>query len=669
MKKFTRYLRIFGVILLFITTFSLTYAWYVNNNEKKIDVNTSVSGGYFAGGDGTKENPYLLKNKNHLYNLAWLQYFGKFQNRKYYFEMKNDIDMNGMVLPPIGTDNYPFIGEFIGNNYTISNFSATNDYNYLTNKPNSINNISSSYVGMFGIIGILDTTYDSTTIPYLSSFYIDNYQTIVSDNTKSLSGILAGFINGKAESIGIHYAKINYQAKITPLDGYNVLSKYTLFGDYNKNSIIWKDDTGSEGLGYGSSFDVQNLAKRLSLIYNNKKSSNPSPYLPNMSSETTLGSLQIAPLTVNPNSVIEANYEGSSAKEDISNENIGFLLGNQIKINTKGLTFSSKLTAQKNNNGETDPNKDYLNSENKTPKESKKVPLQFFEMIGSNGNYHSNNIRPISEETFNELPENIKELLPTNSGDKVNYSFLRFSQRWPGSINIVTNSDQNDAWSNHGTIEYFGKEYDNVILPNNGIWFKPKVSGKIRFIVFSGNDSDNNSFNLIKITRNSATKDNPFICYNDDNEKTIEGKVITESNNKPFITNNLPQYLLLYYEYEITEDEINNGNTEYLLISGDSTGAYFLYLDIGTNGGSTTNTNVIENIDFVYKINDVYSAFSDKSNVTFSITNSNEVIFYFKRILDNNEKIVYYYVNPSNNGNISKSGNGNSKEENKPDFN
>ena len=667
MNKSTRYLRIIGVILLFITTFTLTYAWYVNNNEKKVDVDTSVSGGYFAGGDGTKENPYIIKNKNHIYNLAWLQYFGKFQNRKYYFEVKNDINMNGMVIPPIGTDTYPFIGEFNGNNYTISNFSATNDYNSLTNKPNSITNISSAYVGMFGIIGSLDTTYDSTNIPYVSSFYIDNYQTIVSDNSKSLSGILAGYINGKAEKVGIHYAKISYQAKITPLDNYSVLSKYTLFGDYNKNSIEWKDDTGSEGLGYGSSFDVQKLAKRLLLIYNNKQSSTPSPFLPSMEEQNVLGSLQKIPLTVNPDSITEANYSKANAKEDISSENIGYLLGNQIKINDKTIAFSSKLNAQMDNNGNIDNNKNYLNEDNKTPMESEKVPLQFFEMIGSNGDYHPNTIRPISDETYNSLPENIKNLL-SDTQQSIKYSFLRLSQRWSGSISIVS-GDQNDAWSDHGTIEYFGKEYEKVILPNNGIWFKPQIAGKIKFVVFSGNDSNNNSFSLIKIKRANADKNNPFNSYNSKGENTISGEKITSSNGKPFITKNLPQYLFLYYEYEITESEINDGNTEYLLLNGDSNGAYFLYLDIGTNGGSTTNTNVIENVDFVYKINYIYSAFSDKSNVTFSITNSNTVIFYFKRISNNNTAVVYYYVNPSTNGGITKAGNGNSNEGKETDFN
>ena len=106
-----------------------------------------------------------------------------------------------------------------------------------------------------------------------------------------------------------------------------------------------------------------------------------------------------------------------------------------------------------------------------------------------------------------------------------------------------------------------------------------------------------------------------------------------------------------------------------MMVIQNSNGAYFLYLDIGTNGGSTTNTNVIENVDFVYKINDIYSAFSDKSNVTFSITNSNTVIFYFKRISNNNTAVVYYYVNPSTNGYITKNGNGNSNEGKETDFN
>ena len=182
-------------------------------------------------------------------------------------------------------------------------------------------------------------------------------------------------------------------------------------------------------------------------------------------------------------------------------------------------------------------------------------------------------------------------------------------------------------------------------------------------------ENTNNLISRIK-ARANADKNNPFNSYNSKGENTISGEKITSSNGKPFITKNLPQYLFLYYEYEITEDEINDGNTEYLLLNGDSNGAYFLYLDIGTNGGSTTNTNVIENVDFVYKINDIYSAFSDKSNVTFSITNSNTVIFYFKRISNNNNTaVVYYYVNPSTNGGITKAGNGNSNEGKETDFN
>lgn len=658
MKKYSSYLRIFGVILLLITTFSLTYAWYINNNEKKIDVNTSVSGGYFAGGDGTIENPYIIKNRNHLYNLAWLQYFGRFQNKKYYFEVTNDINMNGMVLPPIGTDTYPFIGDFNGNNYTISNFSSTNDYNSLTNKPNSITNISSSYVGMFGIIGSLDTTYDSTTIPSISSFYIDNYQTIVASSTKSLSGILAGYINGKANNIGIHFAKINYQAKITPLDSYTVLSKYTLFGDYNNDSIEWKDDTGGDGLGYGSSFDVQRLLERLNLIKANNGVSSKLPPLDTSNDYPTVAKNNIIPLTVSNELTLDV-YTGENAEETPSNENIGYFCGNQNKINKTAINFTA-LSSTTDSSGKI------------TYSWSNGTPRTFFKRTGNNATTTSENILAMTEEEIKKLPTQMQNLL--YSSDSPTYYTIRLQKKFEGTYGV-------DPGKFYGkeSISYFGKTYYStpvnnssgsisyyagIYLPNNGIWFKPKLAGKFRFIVYSGSDGKN--FDLYKLSRGVTKEDS------ETEEEFLQrhfNTKISSTTKLDLYSHSLPANALFYFEYDVTEADLNN-NVEFL-IANDSAekGAYFLYLDIGTNGGSsTTNTNVIENVDFVYKINDVYSAFSNKSNVTFSLTNSNTVVFYFKRIY-NNEAIVYYYVNPSESGTITKSGTGKSQEGTETDFN
>ena len=41
--------------------------------------------------------------------------------------------MNGLTLPPIGTEIFPFLGNFDGNNCTISNFTISNDDPTLSN--------------------------------------------------------------------------------------------------------------------------------------------------------------------------------------------------------------------------------------------------------------------------------------------------------------------------------------------------------------------------------------------------------------------------------------------------------------------------------------------------------------------------------------------------------
>ena len=110
-KNIVIYLLIFTVVL----TTSTAYAWFVKSSAFILPTTATSIANYFAGGTGEQNNPFIINNKKHLYHLAWLQNIGDFKDKKYYFEIESDIDMEGMALPPIGTEECPFIGDLNGN--------------------------------------------------------------------------------------------------------------------------------------------------------------------------------------------------------------------------------------------------------------------------------------------------------------------------------------------------------------------------------------------------------------------------------------------------------------------------------------------------------------------------------------------------------------------------
>ena len=131
-----------------IGALSSALAWF-DGRAKLEDENLllgSSIGAYFGGGDGSSGTPYIISSPTHVYNLAWLQYLGFFNydkthiqggqevagadgaiDKQYYFILQNDIDMDGMYIPPIGTETYPFVGNFNGNNHVVSDFTTSNN--------------------------------------------------------------------------------------------------------------------------------------------------------------------------------------------------------------------------------------------------------------------------------------------------------------------------------------------------------------------------------------------------------------------------------------------------------------------------------------------------------------------------------------------------------------
>ena len=221
-----RIFRSLAALLIIVISFSaISFAWLASG--KYLNFPSSFGGSatpaYFAGGDGTEDNPFRITNAVHLYNLAWLQYLGYFNQREgfnngldqTYFELGKDVDMRGRAIPPIGTEEYPFIGKFNGNgktvkNLTISNNKGTGDLVYSPTNAKFSNNIlrfvddskahDIEIVGMFGVTGNYNgylNEYVTTPPTYktadvnVSNFYVDKIH-VRSNSAKTLAGLAAG---------------------------------------------------------------------------------------------------------------------------------------------------------------------------------------------------------------------------------------------------------------------------------------------------------------------------------------------------------------------------------------------------------------------------------------------------------------------------------------------
>lgn len=248
-----------------ITAFALsavvlgTVAWFQTTIAiPKVKINGNSAGAYFAYGNGNPVNeedplssdrPYGISHPRHLYNLAWLQYMGFFADGQYYFELADSVpetglDMDGWILPPIGTEDNPFVGHFDGNEKTIKNLTISNDENTLfdsNNKHPDLNSyIAPKIVGFFGVVGNLDGAYTGTydsSVTSLSNITLNNL-TVASTTSQTLIGLAAGYVDGEMSGVkvnGTATIDVNGQTSTAISSITNNLSDYGLVG-YTKNA-------------------------------------------------------------------------------------------------------------------------------------------------------------------------------------------------------------------------------------------------------------------------------------------------------------------------------------------------------------------------------------------------------------------------------------------------
>lgn len=307
MKKYvnTRVLLLFCLCALLLAGAAVTYAWYrpIKLNFAPAKVDGSIRASYFASGNGSKDAPFEIAKPEQFYNLAWLQYLGKFNEADEnwtipttYFRLSADIDMTGYVLPPVGTEKYPFVGNFDGKGNTVTGLKIA----VPTDLPIEEVYENPQIVGAFGVVGTMGDTKDSITIDGQDYTYssaaneVKNVTfkglTVETQTANALIGLAAGYVNGKLTNVGIQLdntlkSNLDIKSNTSPLNAISAnLSDHSLVG-YTKDvetdtsntvkhyqptaaqgTFTAKGETGDDETTGGGSLNVSSLYDRVKAI-------------------------------------------------------------------------------------------------------------------------------------------------------------------------------------------------------------------------------------------------------------------------------------------------------------------------------------------------------------------------------------------------------------------
>jgi len=301
MKNWKKILLGFSAVgLMSGTLFAVSAAWFQGMNQAKLSSGQGyTASAYFAGGDGSEATPYIINQPIHLYNLAWLQYLGFFnktENGAYkqtYFVLGSDVDMSPSsgitwTLPPIGTTDNPFIGNFDGKGYTISNLVVDNALGdgHITHKPSTVDSLAGvNIVGTFGVVGAynLNSSYTySSAVNTVKDVELSNVE-VKSQLPQTLIGVGMGYVDATISSVGISQGKVTVLAGTGTLDSTltSNISDYSTIGYCNpayrnsrkEDSVLVKtqapitshftaDETGTAN-DWGGSIDIKSMYDRL----------------------------------------------------------------------------------------------------------------------------------------------------------------------------------------------------------------------------------------------------------------------------------------------------------------------------------------------------------------------------------------------------------------------
>jgi len=193
-----------GLFIATIASVSSSFAWFLSGNKLKSSNNLGGEyiSSYFHAGTGAVDDPFEITKPFHYENLVKLHYeHTEFAQQEYYFRFGSTDDkmpgspstpvfygtdsygavdttttattlnLGGKSLPPLGTQEYPFIGHIDGSGLTISNFTVAGKGYY--------------DVGIFGYVTTREDSNGASPISncYWRDFKIDTNQTSTVEHT------------------------------------------------------------------------------------------------------------------------------------------------------------------------------------------------------------------------------------------------------------------------------------------------------------------------------------------------------------------------------------------------------------------------------------------------------------------------------------------------------
>ena len=664
---------ILALILLLVVAATTTYAWYLGfvgvetNDSEKL----SSEGKYYASGDGSEDNPYVITTSRHFYNLCWLQDLGYYDDKIYYFKLGANIDMSDLKkdgvqspVPPIGIDSHPFISNFDGQGFTISNLYTTTNFNndkYIKPSVNILKEkgentidsdiIKTSYVGLFGYIG--SKTYNESLASMITNFTIAKAQ--IETTKSSLVGFICGYADNNLSKIGVAESNIKIAKDVSPIGdnaaitGKSYTSEFSLYGivgDYSDNAGITPGSGSGSDNDWGGSIDITTLVKRIYYMAGTGYSASSSTVSTNESLNFTgskapayannkyniyyrSNSLDASKIWNSTMGTIQYLYDGTYLPLNVDT-NTSF--NTEIDSSVSGLTNWKTTNYYKSNTSEysliSNSNTGYIvgggipttDGGLPTGTSAKYIYLRKemkFESNLSNSisgsEYDADSVKIYTIDTKNGSTST----QITSSSDLQRYSTVKSnfdtimaeSKSYCYAIRFQSiKATDSSNWSDKITVKINGSEKQNYQFLKSAINFTVNKPGYITVIISSFSSTGTKMFDLFKIDRNSdnsiskVTKINKI--YGDANSGTYYYDDSSVSSNILFNfenTHSLNTKSLYYFEIPVNAGDY--AICKYSETEGtDTTTGYLNYLDIGANadGSSTEDTGVLKSVDYTY---------------------------------------------------------------------
>jgi len=582
------------MLILVVVIITRTYAWYVGYAGVRTDsedIKMSSMGKYYASGSGTESDPFIITKARHLYNLAWLQDLGYYDEdqdsdsstdgiQPFYFKLGANIDMSTLSqdgvqspIPPIGIDSHPFVANFDGAGYAVTNLFvstefADDDYikpssTVLTSHTETISGgqIVTNYLGFFGYIGSLTKGTELDT--EVTNFTIA--KAVINTSKNVLAGYVAGYVDNDLSYVGVYYSNFDFSTGVSTIDDYEYISVYGLVGDYNNEDekISWEDRPTSGGVGYGTSTDLHQLYENLGGT--DGESISKLQAFPFRAKSSTLVSPSASTVSVTLASGTKSVSAVTTQEAVDTGNNLGYYVGSDIKLYNKASSVDYSAFYYPNNSSE-----------------SYELPAT------------------INGDTYDAPSDDIVEYLTATQTDDDGNTYRNgdYLMRLTGSAQLDIANESGLYVVENAKV---GSWEGNLLVPNRCVWVAPVTAGTFKFVLMNV-DSSAMGFRLYKLTRSTP---GDYSTYFTTSTYPIEFNALLLSGKA------------YYFEVEVTEDDIDAGY-EYALSAGDGYKPYLSYIDIGVNGDTSASTGKISNIDFVYELSTTTSGYSEVSEDTLS---------------------------------------------------